>query len=92
MLATHKRLVSEAEKLAADIALTKTEGGQEKKTVSQSKKKRAKDVRKMKAKVKAAIDEGRIEEELKDVRIEKVFSPRSTKQAMIARVSFVVNH
>ncbi|KAF5339668.1 hypothetical protein D9757_014855 [Collybiopsis confluens] len=51
---------------------------------SSSKKKRLKDVKKMAAKVKAALDEGRVEDELKDVRMEKVISI-STKQAMIAR-------
>ncbi|KAF5334376.1 hypothetical protein D9611_013534 [Ephemerocybe angulata] len=52
---------------------------------SSSKKKRLKEVRKMEARVKTALQEGRIEDDLKDVRMEKVFSPASTKQAMIAR-------
>lgn len=39
----------------------------------------------MVARVKSALDEGRIEDDLKDVRMEKVIS-LSTKQAMIARV------
>lgn len=41
----------------------------------------------MEDKVRVAIKEERIEDDLKDVRMEKVFSPMSTKQAMIARVS-----
>ena len=43
----------------------------------------------MEHRVRTALDEGRIEEEtlLEGVRLEKVVSPASTKQAMIARVS-----
>ena len=40
----------------------------------------------MERRVKAALEEGRIEDHLPDVRMEKVFSKTSTKQAMIARV------
>lgn len=56
---------------------------------SQSKKKRYKEVKKMEQRVKTALVEGRIEDEtlLEGVRLEKVVSPASTKQAMIARVS-----
>jgi len=53
---------------------------------STSKKKRLKEVHKMERRVKAALEEGRIEDHLPDVRMEKVFSKASTKQAMIARV------
>jgi ubiquitin carboxyl-terminal hydrolase 1 len=79
MLATHRRLVQEAEKLSE---ITKVDPN-----VSASKKKRAREVRRLEARVKAALDEGRIEEDLKGVKMEKVFSKASTKQAMIARVS-----
>jgi len=60
--------------------------------VSNSKKKRYRDVKKMEEKVKVALAEGRIEDEsyLEGVRIEKVVSPASTKQAMIARVSVIL--
>lgn len=78
MLATHKRLVSEAER-----ATEAASGAHE---VSSSKKKRAREARKLEARVKAALDEGRIEENIKGVKMEKVFSRCSTKQAMIARV------
>lgn len=54
---------------------------------SASKKKRAKEARKLETKVKLALEEGRIEEDIKGVKMEKVFSKASTKQAMIARVS-----
>ena len=58
--------------------------------VSSSKRKRAREARKLAARVKAALDEGRIEEDIKGVKMEKVFSRCSTKQAMIARVRFYV--
>jgi ubiquitin carboxyl-terminal hydrolase 1 len=80
MLATHKRLVSEAEKATEAVS-----GEHE---ASSSKKKRAREARKLEARVKAALDEGRIEEDIKGVKMEKVFSRCSTKQAMIARVRF----
>lgn len=83
MLATHKRLMLERTKLT-EVA------GSDSKT-SQSKKKRMKEIRRMEAQVKAAIDEGRIEEDFKDIRLEKVFSKASTKQAMVARVSLLTN-
>ncbi|KAL0576964.1 ubiquitin-specific protease ubp1, partial [Marasmius crinis-equi] len=73
ILATHRRLLGDIE------TLSKVENP------STSKKKRLKDVKKMEAKVKAAIEEGRIEDDIPEVRMEKVFSAMSTKQAMIAR-------
>ncbi|KAF8345622.1 hypothetical protein F5887DRAFT_1282546 [Amanita rubescens] len=51
---------------------------------SNSKKKRLKEYRRMEARVQSALEQGRIEEDLKDVRMERVVSP-ATKQAMIAR-------
>ncbi|KAF8488997.1 hypothetical protein JB92DRAFT_2798348 [Gautieria morchelliformis] len=84
MLATHKRLVAEAEK-ATEAASASGEHG-----VSSSKKKRAREARKLEARVKAALDDGRIEEDIKGVKMEKVFSRCSTKQAMIARPPLVL--
>lgn len=78
MLATYRRLEAEAEKLT-ELA----HGDQD---PSASKKKRAREARKLAARVKVALDDGRIEEDIKGVRMEKVFSRASTKQAMIARV------
>ncbi|KAJ7587151.1 hypothetical protein C8J56DRAFT_891041 [Mycena floridula] len=75
--ATHRRLLQEAETLEEALRASSKP--------SASKKRRLKDVRKMEMRVKAALDEGRIEEELKDIRMEKVISGVSTKQAMIAR-------
>jgi ubiquitin carboxyl-terminal hydrolase 1 len=79
VVATHKRLQQDIKKLEHEI--------QSQTKPSNSKKERLRKVRKMEAKVRTAIQEERIEEDLKDVRMEKVFSPLSTKQAMIARVS-----
>lgn len=77
MVATLQRLQQEAEKA--------TEAVNHDPNASQSKKKRARDARRLEAKVKAALEEGRIEEDIKSVKIERIFS-RATKQAMIARV------
>lgn len=55
-----------------------------------SKKKRVKEAKKLEARVKHALEEGRIEEDIKGVKMDKVFSKASTKQAMIARVSFYI--
>ena len=82
MLATYKRLVQDAEKF--------TEAAKGESGPSPSRKKRAREARKLAAVVKAAIDEGRIEDELHGVRMEKVFSKASTKQAMVARVRFLL--
>lgn len=54
---------------------------------SASKKKRAREAHKLEALVKAAIEEGRIEDDIPGVKLEKVYSKESTKQVMIARVS-----
>jgi ubiquitin carboxyl-terminal hydrolase 1 len=85
LLATHEKLSIEAKRLTE--AVSKSESG----TVSSSKKKRAREARKLEARVKAALDEGRIEDDIKGVTLEKVFSRCSTKQAMIARVRFGIN-
>ncbi len=83
MLATHRRLQHEAEKATEAVAADPD--------AAQSKKKRAREARRLEAKMKAALEEGRIEEDIKGVKMEKVFSKASTKQAMIARVSFKKN-
>lgn len=82
MLATHRRLLSDAEKVTDCVA----EGG-----ASSSKKKKAREVRKLEGRVRAAIEEGRIEEDIKGVKMDKVFSRCSTKQAMIARVRYFLS-
>ncbi|KDQ29547.1 hypothetical protein PLEOSDRAFT_1112327 [Pleurotus ostreatus PC15] len=64
--------------------LTEANGNSPKKP-SGSKKRRAKEVAKMELRVRTALEEGRVEDDLKDVRMEKVVSRASSKQAMIAR-------
>lgn len=78
MRATLHRLEQDAERLAAVTS---------KAAVSQSKKKRVREVKRFATRLKAALDEGRIEEDIKGVKMEKVFSRASTKQAMVARAS-----
>ncbi|RPD80747.1 cysteine proteinase [Lentinus tigrinus ALCF2SS1-7] len=77
MLATYQRLQHEADRL--------TEASQAVNDPTSSKKKRARDSKKLLARVKAALDEGRIEEDIRGVKLEKVLSKASTKQSMIAR-------
>ncbi|KAG6876156.1 hypothetical protein C0992_000646 [Termitomyces sp. T32_za158] len=78
LVATHKRLLSDLHTLEE---ATRPEANP-----SGSKKRRLKDVRKMERRVQTALEEGRIEDNLSGISIEKVFSKASTKQAMIARV------
>jgi Ubiquitin carboxyl-terminal hydrolase len=80
MRATLHRLEQDAERLTAAQA--------GKSSVSQSKKKRAREVKRLALRLKTALEEGRIEDEIKGVKVEKVFSRASTKQAMIARVGY----
>jgi ubiquitin carboxyl-terminal hydrolase 1 len=83
MLATHKRLLQDAMRLS--------EPAKGELSPSTSRKKRAREARKLAALVKAALDEGRIEDDLPGVRMEKVFSKASTKQAMVARVRSLIS-
>lgn len=80
MLATHKKLIQDVERLRETV--------ESEPNPSASKKKRYKEAKRMEAKVKAALAEGRIEEDLRDLKLEKVFSKGSTKQAMVARVCY----
>jgi ubiquitin carboxyl-terminal hydrolase 1 len=79
MRMTLHRLEQDAERLAVEVSKLAS--------VSQSKKKRLREVRRFALRLKTALEEGRIEEDIKGVKIEKVFSRASTKQAMVARVS-----
>jgi ubiquitin carboxyl-terminal hydrolase 1 len=81
MRATLRRLEHDAERLTAEVAT--------KPTVSQSKKRRMREARRLALRLKTALEEGRIEEDIKGVKIERVFS-RATKQAMVARVISVL--
>ena len=84
MVETLRKYRQDAEKMSAEVASSE-------KTPSQSKKKRLKEAKRLEARIRAALDEGRIEEDIKGVKMEKVFSKASTKQSMVARVS-VYNH
>jgi len=77
MRATLHRLEQDAERHTAEAGKSSS--------VSQSKKKRAREARRLALRLKTALEEGRIEEDIKGVKIEKVFSRASTKQAMVAR-------
>jgi hypothetical protein len=79
MRMTLRRLEQDAERLAAEVSKSAS--------VSLSKKKRLREVKRFAFRLKTALEEGRIEEDIKGVKIEKVFSRASTKQAMVARVS-----
>jgi ubiquitin carboxyl-terminal hydrolase 1 len=81
MLATHQRLLAEAERATALMTIESSP--------SPARKKRAKVARELEASVRAAIEEGRIEEDIPGVKLEKVYSRESTKQVMIARVSML---
>ena len=78
MLATLCRLRQDAERL--------TEAAKADENAPSLKKKRAREARKLEANVKAALEEERIEDDIKGVKMERVYSKASTKQAMIARV------
>ncbi|KAK2465903.1 hypothetical protein APHAL10511_001544 [Amanita phalloides] len=76
-------LVSTHRRLRDDVALLE-EATKPELNPSSSKKKRLRDHRRMEGRVRLALEEGRIEDDLKDVRMERVISP-ATKQTMIAR-------
>lgn len=82
MIATHRRLQREADQLEKVVNADPHP--------STSKKRKAKDIRKLELKVKAALENGRLEEDIKGLKLEKVFSKASTKQAMIARPPLVL--
>lgn len=78
LVATHRKLAAEALRLSE---AAEADGA------SHSKRKRARESRKFETRVREALEAGRIEEDIKGVTLERVFSKASTKQAMIARVS-----
>ena len=78
VIATHERLTLEAERLEKVVSSDAQ--------ATNSKKRRAKDARKLEARLRASLDHGRLEEDVKGVKLDKVLSRASTKQAMIARV------
>jgi ubiquitin carboxyl-terminal hydrolase 1 len=77
-LVTHQKLLQEADRLTALTAADPN--------ASSSRKKRARDARKLEARIKVALEEGRLEDDIPGIKMEKIYSAESTKQAMIARV------
>lgn len=69
-------------KLEADVIRFSTADGPE----SASRKKKIGNAQKLVRRVRSALEEGRIEEDIKGVTLEKVISRSSTKQTMLARV------
>lgn len=92
LLATHRRLVAETNRLSQGSEFKDSSHAHDGESESSSKpsvskKRRARETRKLVARVEKALEEGRVEEDIKGVKVERVFSKVSTKQAMIARVS-----
>ncbi|KAG9105054.1 hypothetical protein FRC06_000027 [Ceratobasidium sp. 370] len=84
MVATHRRLLADIEqhKFEASIAMP---GDKEKSKATTSKRKRERETRKHEELVRKALADRKVEEEIKGLKMEKVYSKRSTKQVMIAR-------
>ena len=78
VIATHERLALEAERLEKLVSSDAQ--------ATISKKRKAKEARKLEVKLRTSLDHGRLEEDVKGVKLDKVLSRASTKQAMIARV------
>ncbi|KAF7795265.1 hypothetical protein EIP86_006417 [Pleurotus ostreatoroseus] len=97
MMATAAKLEADADRLAVPEAMSPTSPSTpssssnpyselvSSSSPSSSKRRRAREARKLAVKVKQALEEGRIEEDIKGVKMERVISGASTKQAMIAR-------
>ncbi|QRV72812.1 ubiquitin carboxyl-terminal hydrolase [Ceratobasidium sp. AG-Ba] len=84
MVATHNRLLAEIERQNAPETNAIMPGDREKPKTT-SKKKRERETRKFEELVRKAIADRKVEEEIKGLKMEKVYSKRSTKQVMIAR-------
>ncbi|KAG8904175.1 hypothetical protein FRB99_002123 [Tulasnella sp. 403] len=76
ILATLDKLKAESERLALAAAAP---------DASSTKKKKAKEAKRLQQKVEQALEEKTIEHDIKGLELEKVISPCSTKQSMIAR-------
>ena len=88
MLATLEKLRGDVDK-ADRLAAENVNADREKAKESASRKRRMREAKKFEARVRAALEDGRIEEDVKGVTLERVVSPRSTKHTMIARVSMI---
>ncbi|KAF8607805.1 cysteine proteinase [Ceratobasidium sp. AG-I] len=90
MVATHKRLLAEIERQNSRVLTTADgnapmPGEKEKPKATTARKKRERETRKHEEAVRRALMERKVEEEIKGLKMEKVYSKRSTKQVMIAR-------
>jgi len=88
MLATLQKLQGDVEN-AVRLATENVNADGERAKESSSRKRRMREARKFEGRVRAALEDGRIEEDVKGVTLERVVSPRSTKHTMIARVSTI---
>ncbi|CEL59594.1 hypothetical protein RSOLAG1IB_03527 [Rhizoctonia solani AG-1 IB] len=81
MKATHNRLLGEIQRQQANAAISG-----EKPKATTSRKKRERETRKLEELVRKAITDRKVEDEIKGLKMEKVYSKHSTKQVMIARL------
>ncbi|CAE6468743.1 unnamed protein product [Rhizoctonia solani] len=88
MKATHKRLLGEIERQRTNAANAAMPG--EKPKATTSRKKREKETRKLEELARKAIMDRKVEDEIKGLKMEKVYSKHSTKQVMIARLPSVL--
>jgi len=84
-VATLEKLVREVEKVERPTVENVNADGENAKE-SASRKRRIWEARKFEDRVRAALENGRIEEDIKGIKLERVLSSRSTKHTMIARV------
>lgn len=79
------------DKLQRDVAAAESANTDMEQTKESAKwRRRIREAKKFEARVRAALEDGRIEEDVKGVTLERVVSPCSTKHTMIARVSNVL--
>ncbi|CAE6343403.1 unnamed protein product [Rhizoctonia solani] len=88
MKATHNRLLGEIERQQTNAANATMPG--EKPKATTSRKKRERETRKLEELVRKAITDRKVEDEIKGLKMEKVYSNHSTKQVMIARLPTVL--
>lgn len=87
MIATHKRLLAEIERQKAMADANAVMPGDEKPKATNSRRKRERETRRHEELVRKALEDRKVEDEIKGLKMEKVYSKRSTKQVMIARAS-----
>ncbi|KAG8759191.1 hypothetical protein FRC11_002413 [Ceratobasidium sp. 423] len=84
--ATYNRLLEEIERQQANAAIAANAAMPgEKPKATASRKKRERETRRLEEVVRKAIADRKVEDEIKGLKMEKVYSKHSTKQVMIAR-------